>query len=196
MVINGGNFIESNWFDVLLYLKIMLMNKTIKILQIVIVYCDFLLAEQQHIDDDDDQHLIMPNESSSSYQTHTMIINPRNNCTIPCERERFDIGKDCVDAGDRCQCVAHCCWAFDCRQWPVFAQCRKKCKIRDWSRFGQSSHHLSIDCNYFPCYEHYLISWDIRNVNQTRQINCIKHCCYAFNCKKFSGYCRELCLQK
>lgn len=167
-----------------------MLNKKIKILILQnIIWYGLIFSEQ-----DNDQQ-----SNDEFYYSTSLIINPtHNNCTIPCEHERFDIGKDCVNAGDRCQCVAHCCWAFDCRNWPVFAQCRKKCKIRDWSRFGPAAlhHDHPIECNHFPCYEHYLIPWDIRNVNQTRHINCIKHCCFAFNCKKFSGYCRELCLQK
>lgn len=132
-------------------------------------------------------------------QPHSALLyqqNPlnKNNCSISCIKERFDIGKDCVDADNvRCQCIGHCCWSFDCRLWPVFAQCRKKCKIRDWSHFG--ANRGPVECNHFPCYEHYLMAWDYRNVTNSRHINCIKHCCYAFNCKKFSGYCREMCIR-
>lgn len=138
-------------------------------------------------------------ESAAQPKEHPSLLyqqNPfnKNNCSISCIKERFDIGKDCVDADNaRCQCIGHCCWSFDCRLWPVFAQCRKKCKIRDWSHFGANKG--PVECNHFPCYEHYLMAWDYRNVTNSRHINCIKHCCYAFNCKKFSGYCREMCIR-
>lgn len=114
-----------------------------------------------------------------------------NICNIDCEQERFDPGKDCVESGAKCQCIAHCCWAFDCRNWPVFAQCRKKCRVKEWNRFGPKTG--SAKCDQYPCYDHYLMEWDLRNLEQPKQKNCVQHCCYAFNCKKYSGYCRELC---
>ena len=114
-----------------------------------------------------------------------------NLCKIPCEKDRFDIGKDCVEAGNKCQCIAHCCWAFDCKLWKVFARCRKKCLVTEWNRFGSSKG--PVKCDHFRCLDHYLLDWDLRDVDDKEHINCIQHCCYAFNCKRYSGYCREMC---
>ncbi|UXI17279.1 hypothetical protein NH340_JMT03222 [Sarcoptes scabiei] len=149
---------------------------------VIITFCQYLLIEI----------IIVVMDQSASISG--AVIQPRDHCNIDCIVERFDIGKDCVESGDQCQCIAHCCWAFDCRLWSVFAQCRKKCKIQDWTRFGPN--RGSVDCDRFPCYEHYLLPWDIRNIENTTQINCIQHCCYAFNCKRFGGWCRETCTIK
>ncbi|KAH9400560.1 hypothetical protein TYRP_002126 [Tyrophagus putrescentiae] len=116
-----------------------------------------------------------------------------NYCKIPCFKERFDLGRDCVEApGAKCQCVAHCCWAFDCRMWPIFANCRKKCRVQEWSRFGFNKG--PAQCDHFRCMETHLIPYDLRNATEPKVINCIQHCCYAFNCKRFAGYCRDQCM--
>lgn len=117
-------------------------------------------------------------------------------CKIPCEKDRFDLGRDCIEApGTKCQCVAHCCWAFDCRRWPVFANCRKKCRVLEWSRFGPNKG--PAHCDHFRCPDHHLLPWDLRNIDsaeETEVLNCVQHCCYAFNCKRYSGYCRDQCM--
>lgn len=118
-------------------------------------------------------------------------------CKVPCHEERFDKGRVCIDSGNKCPCLAHCCWAFDCRLWPMFANCRKKCRVAEWNKFGLSSGPVS--CDHFDqairCEEKkaYFIDWDIRDVKDIERINCIQHCCYAFNCKQYSGYCRNMC---
>lgn len=113
-------------------------------------------------------------------------------CTISCREERFNKGRICIDSGNKCPCLAHCCWAFDCRLWPMFANCRKKCRVQEWSKFGKPDENLT-PCNHFRCEESYFIEWDIRDVRDPDRINCIQHCCYAFNCKQYSGYCRNMC---
>ena len=121
------------------------------------------------------------------------IGQPRSHiCKVSCHKEYFDIGKDCVEAASKCPCIAHCCWALDCRLWAVFAQCRKKCRVSEWNRFGVSKG--PVGCQHFRCNENFLMEWDIREVKDKEQINCIQHCCFAFNCKKYSGYCREMCI--
>ena len=75
----------------------------------------------------------------------------------------------------------------------MFAHCRKKCRVTEWSRFGQINPKSITKCDEFPCPSHHLIDWDVRNINDPEEINCVQHCCYAFNCKRYSGFCREAC---
>ncbi|CAG2170705.1 unnamed protein product [Oppiella nova] len=115
---------------------------------------------------------------------------PKGNCQVNCTADYFDEGKDCHDSRGQCNCIAHCCLAFDCRNWGNLVQCRRKCNVVP-NKFGKQSHQMN--CEQYLCDKaYYDPSWDARGTDD-RQRNCVEHCCYAFDCRKASGYCRQTC---
>ncbi|OTF73765.1 hypothetical protein BLA29_002215 [Euroglyphus maynei] len=133
------------------------------------------------------------NFQHSTFQ-HLNNNNNNNNCpkTLNCTVGYFDEGKDCYDANrNRCNCIAHCCLAFDCRDWGHLVQCRRKCGTTP-NRFGLKRSD-KLECEKYNCDRHYFDpSWDARNAND-EQRNCIGHCCFAFDCRRALGYCRHAC---
>ncbi|KAF7490537.1 hypothetical protein SSS_05313 [Sarcoptes scabiei] len=112
--------------------------------------------------------------------------------SLNCTEGFFDEGKDCYEANrQRCNCIAHCCFAFDCRDWGHLVQCRRKCGVIP-NRFGLKRTDRN-ECDKFVCQRDYYDSgWDSRNSND-QQRNCIGHCCFAFDCRRSLGYCRHAC---
>lgn len=119
----------------------------------------------------------------------------RSNCpkTLNCTDGYFDEGKDCYESNrNRCNCIAHCCLAFDCRDWGHLVQCRRKCGTQTPNRFGLKRSD-KLECEKYYCERYYFDpSWDARNAND-EQRNCIGHCCFAFDCRRALGYCRHAC---
>jgi len=132
---------------------------------------------------------------------------------LNCTENYFDEGKDCGQVVEsavsaaaasgpagaaggsrgRCNCIAHCCMAFDCRDWGILVQCRRKCGVTP-NRFGLRRTEGGIDCEKYYCERAYFDpAWDVRGATTGTQRNCIGHCCYALDCRRTLGYCRHAC---
>lgn len=146
---------------------------------------------------------ILSSKSSSSTSTsknfqhssniYRLINNNQCPKTLNCTDGYFDEGKDCYESNrNHCNCIAHCCLAFDCRDWGHLVQCRRKCGSQKPNRFGLKLSE-KLECEKYLCDPYYFDpSWDARNSNN-QQRNCIGHCCYAFDCRRALGYCRHEC---
>lgn len=137
-------------------------------------------------------HCLLPSDSHPAVQVanDVMVLTP-GKCSEACNPEYFNIGRDCADSNGRCDCIAHCCLAFDCRDWGNLVQCRRRCGVVP-NKFGKRTPQEN-DCSKFACNsKYYQPAWDARSTTE-KQRNCVAHCCYAFDCRHSLGYCRQSC---
>lgn len=137
------------------------------------------------------QRFILSHSYPSVHMANQIMPLTPGKCPEDCHPEYFNIGRDCAASDGRCNCIAHCCLAFDCRDWGNLVQCRRRCDVVP-NKFGRNTPQVN-DCSKFACdTSFYNPSWDARRATEDQK-NCIAHCCYAFDCRLTLGYCRQAC---
>ena len=116
------------------------------------------------------------------------------NCTSECKVNYFNRNRDCKETTEpQCRCITFCCLSFNCRNWNKMIECRKKCGA-DPNRYGlEDNYNQKIRCNLLRCEKRFFDDWAVKGADGNEQRNCIKLCCYAFDCRQSRQYCRQNC---